>query len=165
MRKFFTLAMMLISLGITAQQMMIYQPSAGLNDGTDEGGINSGKDSWTNRFSPTTNYGDIQYTAGSPRSDCNTSDYKAYFQFDLTGLPMVIDSVFFGVTHAPDTDYCFSNCMADFCFYYVTEAWSENTINQTIEPAEDRAFYGPGSIAFPNNFGTVEYDITNAYTY
>jgi hypothetical protein len=105
------------------------------------------------------------YAVGSPRSNCNTSDYKAYYQFDVSGLPATVDSVFFGVMHAPHTNYCYSNCNADFYFYFVTSTWDEMTLAQQNEPTEDTAaFYGPIAISFPNDYQIQEYDITTAYT-
>ena len=145
---------------------MVYQPNGGANDSTDEGGLNSGKDSWVNRYSPGDNYGDNEYVLASPRSNCNTSDYKGYFKFDLSGLPEVVDSVKFGVTHIPHDTYCYSNCIADFYFYYCTSAWNEMTLIQNNLPSESSTpFYGPVPIDFPNDFGNVEYDITTAYNY
>jgi len=159
-------AALFFSIGLAAQNVLIFQPSGGANDSTDEGGIYSGKDTWVNRYSPGDNYGDNEYVLTSPRSNCNTSDYKGYFKFDVSGLPEVVDSVKFGVTHIPHDTYCYSNCIADFYFYYCTSAWNEMTLIQNNLPAENSTpFYGPIPIDFPNDFGTVEYDITSAYNY
>jgi hypothetical protein len=123
-------------------------------------------DSWVNLYTPQANYGDGLYALSSPRSTCNTSDYKSYFRFEVAELPEEVDSVFFGVTHLPHTSYCYSNCDADFYFHYLTSPWDEMTLNQSNLPSEDpAAFYGPINITFPNDFGTQEYDITNAYNY
>jgi len=151
---------------VSAQNVLVFQPSGGANDGTDNGGINTGKDTWANRHDPAENQGVDMYALSSPISNCNTSDYKSYFQFDIDTLPQVVDSVFFGVTHHPHTANCYSNCVADFYFYYVTESWDEMTLVQQSEPIDDTtAFFGPLTISFPNDFQNQEYDITNAYNY
>jgi hypothetical protein len=143
---------------------VIYTPAAGANDGTDEGGINGGKETWVNRFAPNDNYGNLEVTSGSPRSTCNNSDYKSYYQFDLSTLPAVVDSVFFGVHHYDHNTYCYSNCDADFYFYYVTSSWNEMELIHSNEPTEDATpFYGPINITFPNDFQNKEYNITTAY--
>lgn len=159
-------AALFFSIGLSAQNVMVYQPSGGANDSTDEGGLNAGKDTWVNRYAPGDNYGDNEYVLTSPRSNCNTSDYKGYFKFDVGGLPELIDSVKFGVTHIPHDTYCYSNCMADFYFYYCTSPWNEMTLIQNNLPSENSTpFYGPITIDFPNDYGTVEYDITVAYNF
>ena len=151
---------------VSAQNVLIFQPSGGANDGTDNGGINAGKDTWANRYSPAVNQGADTYTLSTARSNCNTSDYKSFFQFNIDTLPQMVDSVFFGVTHLEHTAYCYSNCVADFYFYYVTESWDEMTLVQESEPMNDTtAFFGPLTISFPNDFQNQEYDITNAYNY
>lgn len=153
-----------LSFGLCVQNVMVFQPSGGNNDGTDQGGLQNGKDTYANRYTPNTNDGANIYMAGSPRSNCNTSDYKSYYQFDVTGLPTQVDSVFFGVTHIPHTTYCYSNCTADFYFYYITSAWDEMALTQLNAPTEDTsAFFGPLTISFPNDYQNQEYDITNAY--
>lgn len=160
------LAVMLMVDLLSAQYVMTFQPNGGLNDGSDSGTVNGGKDAWVNRYSPNDNNGTSMYNISSPRSNCNTSDYKAYLQFDLATLPdsSAVDSVFFGVTHYSHTNYCYSNCNADFYFYYVTSPWDEMTIIESNQPTEDATpFYGPINITFPNDFQNREYNITNAY--
>ncbi|MCZ4409085.1 DNRLRE domain-containing protein [Cryomorphaceae bacterium 1068] len=148
------------------QNVLIIQPGPGLNDGTDNGTPDAGKDTWVNRFAPGDNYGDSYASASSPRSNCNTSDYKSYFRFDVFSLPDEVDSVFFGVTHLPHTTYCYANCDADFYFYHLTEPWDEMALIQSNLPSEDPTpFYGPINITFPNDFGNREYNITDAYNY
>ena len=151
---------------INAQHITVFQPGPGANDGTDEGTATAGKDTWVNRYSPTDNYGNLDYAMGTPRTTCNPSDYKAYFKFDVSDLPDHVNSVKFGVTHIEHTAYCYSNCSADFYFYYCTSDWDENTLVQANLPTESEdAFYGPIQIEFPNDFGVMEYDITDAYNF
>jgi hypothetical protein len=159
----------IISLSVSisyGQSMLIFQPSEGLNDGTDTGTEDAGKDAWVNRYTPNENYGAYEYSFSSPRSNCNTSDYKSYFQFDVSTLPDVVDSVFFGITHIEHTSYCYSNCDADFYFYLVTSPWDEMGLIQSNLPSEQsEPFFGPLNITFPNDFQNQEYDITTAYNY
>lgn len=158
---------MLFVLGcLSAQNTVIFQPSGGANNGNDEGTLTAGKDSWVNRYAPTENNGYTGSSLASPRTNCNESDYKSYFRFDVTNLPDSVTSVVFGVTHFEHTSYCYSNCSADFYFYLCTSAWDEMTLVQNNLPAEvAEPFCGPISISFPNNFGVKEYDITSAYRY
>lgn len=167
MKKIFTILTLLFSIQLAqAQLVMTFQPSGGLNNGTDSGTATAGKDTWVNRYSPTMNNGGEMIVVGSPRSNCNTSDYKAYFQFDVSTLPDLVDSVFFGVTHYSHTTYCYSNCDADFYFYRVTSPWDEMALVEANLPSEDSTpIYGPINITFPNDFQQQEYDITNAYNY
>lgn len=160
------LAMLFIFGYASAQNTIIFQPSGGANDGSDEGTITGGKDTWENRYTPTDNFGSLEYSMSTPRSNCNESDYKSYFKFDVSTLPDSVSSVVFGVTHFEHTAYCYSNCSADFYFYRCTSAWDEMALIQSNLPSEDpEPFFGPIPITFPNNFGVKEYDITSAYRY
>lgn len=158
---------MLFILGCaSAQNTIIFQPGGGANDGTDEGTLTGGKDTWENRYTPTENYGSLYYSLCSPRSNCNESDYKSYFKFDVSTLPDSVSSVVFGVTHIEHTNVCYSNCSADFYFYRCTGAWDEMALVQSNLPSEEPdPFCGPINITFPNDFGVKEYDITSAYRY
>lgn len=89
-----------------------------------------------------------------------------YLQFANATLPVnfEVDSVFFGVTHFAHTSSCLGNCNADFYFYRITEPWSEDSITWNHAPAVDPVtFYGPITIAFPNDFGLQEYNITEMF--
>lgn len=154
---------------VQATTEIIFKPGPGKNDGSDNGSANGGKDSDTSRLNEggtnytNKNFGVETWMLGSPRSTCNTSDYKAYIQFDLSSLPSDVQQVFLGVTHFPHTDRCLSNCIADFYFYPVTQSWTEMTLTNNNAPAEGAAVYGPIHITFPNDFKTREYDITAIY--
>jgi hypothetical protein len=69
---------------------LAFQPSGGANDGTDEGGLFSGKDAWDlqNQDSETvnTNFGDSPWTLLC-NSTCNYWIGKSYYQFDVSELP------------------------------------------------------------------------------
>lgn len=166
MRAKLVFAMFFIFGCATAQNTIIFQPSGGANNGTDEGTLTGGKDTWENRYTPTLNYGNSVYSLCTPRSTCNQSDYKSYFKFDISTLPDSVSSVVFGVTHIEHTTYCYSNCSADFYFYRCNSAWDEMALVQSNLPSEEpEPFCGPISIQFPNNFGVKEYDITSAYRF
>ena len=140
---------------------LIFQPGPGLNDGTDDGSINAGKDavfydcagSWS---------GTGTTIAGSARSTCNQCSPKAYIQFNISTLPSNVDRVYLGVTHLPHTAYCYSMCAANFYFYPVLTDWNEMALPST-PPEEGSPVFGPLNITFPNDFGSKEYDITEIY--
>ncbi len=159
--------LLLLTIGLLpTQSQIIFQPSSGANNGQDNGSETSGKDSWVNRDSPTTNYGSLNYSLSSPRSSCNVSDYKMYFKFDVTNLPAIVSAVYFGVTHIKHDNYCYSNCNANFYFYRCTSEWDEMALIQSNLPSEDpTSFYGPINITFPNDLGNKEYDITPTYRF
>jgi hypothetical protein len=152
-----------------ATSEIIFKPGPGKNDGSDSGSVNGGKDTLVSRFNDgvndyrNKNFGSETSITGSPRSNCNPSDVKAYIQFDLSSLPADVQQVFLGVTHIPHTTNCYSNCNADFYFYPVSQSWNEMILTYNTMPLEGAALYGPINITFPNNFGTREYDITNIY--
>jgi hypothetical protein len=101
--------------------------------------------------------------SGFPRSTCNQCNTKAYIQFKLEGLPVSVEKVYLGVTHYPHTNVCYSTCSADFYFYPVLDPWDEMSIGTGDMPAEGQSSLGPLTIAFPNDFGAQEYDITGIY--
>lgn len=168
MKSIFTFSAALLFTGMQllhgqSQTITIFQPSAGLNNGTDQGGVNSGKDAWVAEGATTNNYGADWYMLALPISNCNNTTCSAYIQFDVSTLPLNVDSVTFGVTHLPHTTYCYSNCNADFYFARIAQPWDEMTLDFNTKPSLDTAFYGPINIAFPNNFGVREYNITSTY--
>lgn len=148
-----------------AANSIMFQPGPGQNNGSDEGGANGGKDSYTTRHSPGANHGAEVLTYADPRSTCNDSDSISFIQFDVSSLPANVDKVYLGVTHVPHTSYCYSNCSADFYFYPVSSQWNEMTISNSNMPAIDTAHpaFGPVHITFPNDLGVQEYDITDIY--
>ena len=146
-----------------ATSEIIFRPGPGKNDGSDNGSINGGKDTYLFRSDPTKNYGSEPYIVGYPKSNCNLGEAKAYIQFELSSLPADVQQVFLGVTHSPHTTYCYSNCNANYYFYPVNQPWSETTLTFNTMPAEGAAVYGPINITFPNDFKNREYEITGIY--
>ena len=159
----FGLIVFLIPTMSHAQSEIIFRPGPGLNDGSDDGSANAGKDTSVYGNAPSTNYGSELTIWGYPVSNCNPANSKAYIQFDLATLPADVEQVFLGVTHYPHDTYCYSNCNADFYFYPVTAPWNEMTLTYDTMPSETVQVYGPINITFPNDFGNMEYDITDVY--
>ena len=159
----FGLVVFLIPTMSHAQSEIILRPGPGLNDGSDNGSANAGKDTMVSGSTPSTNYSSDPHLVGTPVSNCNPAMGKAYIQFDLATLPADVEQVLLGVTHEPHTSNCYSNCDADFYFYPVSEPWSEMTLTYDSMPSEAAQVYGPINISFPNEFGLREYDITNIY--
>jgi hypothetical protein len=160
---FFSLSIGLFAADTQATSEIIFKPGPGKNDGSDNGSISGGKDTTVSGSTPTQNYGTATSMAGSPQSNCNPAQGKAYIQFDVSSLPSNVQQVFLGATHIPHTTYCYSNCNADFYFYPVAQSWNEMALTYNTMPSEGAAVYGPINIMFPNNFGTREYDITTIY--
>ncbi|MBX7201918.1 MAG: DNRLRE domain-containing protein [Bacteroidia bacterium] len=159
------IAIMGLSCSLAAQtdSVLIFRPGSGLNDGSDQGGLDAGKDTYTYQDRPGENNGNSVSILAFPPSNCNYTQAFGYIQFDLSSLPEIVDSVFAGFTHSPHTHYCYSNCTADFYFSLINQAWSETELTFNNSPALDTAFYGPIPISFPNDFGLREYNITEVY--
>jgi len=150
-------------LAAQAQVITVFQPAPGNNDGTDDGGANSGKDVICSQETPSTNYGTYQALYSAPISNCNSTHVISMLKFDVSNLPENADSVFVGFTHIDHTTYCYSNCDADFYFAYMLADWNESTVSYNDFPSQGTDFYGPVNITFPNSFGQREYNITSAY--
>jgi len=99
---------------------------------------------------------------GEMRSTCNACNTKGYIRWDTTGWPTNVSQVSFRFTHSAHTTYCYSNCSGNFYIYPVTSSWSEGDLC-SAEPTVGTAIAGPYVISFPNDFGTVNYDITATY--
>ncbi len=144
----------------------IARPEPGLNDGTDNGTKQSGKDAFGGSSSQN-GYNDGGISAAiivTPISNCNDTEIDGFIQFDVTSLPSTVEHVYLGFTHYPHTSYCLSNCDANFYFYPLTAAWQENTVSPSNHPtASLTPAYGPINVTFPNDFGTREYEITDLY--
>ncbi len=140
---------------------IIFQPGPGLNDGTDDGSINAGKDAYfyncSGNWSGTSNL-----LFGNARSNCNECNAKGYIQFNISTLPDTVEHVYLVVNHFPHSQDCYSMCEANFYFYPVLTSWDE--MSPPVEPpTEGDPIYGPINITFPNDFGKMEYDITGIY--
>jgi len=143
---------------------IIFRPGPGLNDGTDQGGPNSGKDASAGScISPADNFGEDEQFIVFPISNCNGCNSKAFIRFDVDSLPDNVANVYLGFTHLPHTITCLSNCAADFYFYPISSSWDEMTINLNNAPGHGSSVVGPIHITFPNDLGNQEYEITGLY--
>lgn len=148
---------------VEAQTPIIFQPGPGLNDGTDEGSENGGKDAY---MSDADNI--AHGTEGTfyilPISTCNSTSYVSLFQFDVSTLPDAVDSVMLVLSHNNPGTYCYSNCVADFHLAVLTEPWSETTVTFSERPAKESIpFYSLLNQSWDDTLGVKEYDITQTY--
>ena len=146
-----------------AQNPIIYQPGPGLNDGTAEGGLNGGKETWVYDGDPAVNYGAHEWCDSMPQTICNNTNVLGFLKFDVSTLPATVDSVLLAVDFVDQTNYCLSNCQASFSFNYVDAAWDEMAMTWNDQPSPGDPFAGPFSIAFPEAGGERHYDVTDAY--
>lgn len=161
--KIFTLLFAVTASVAFSQNVITLRPSGGLNDGTDNGGATTGKETQLYEGDPKANYASNNVMASLPISNCNQTHSVLLIQFDLSTLPAVVDSVFVGFTHIDQTNYCLSSCDADWYFAACKTAWKENTACYDTTPAVDTAFYGPINIKFPDTSRNREYNITTMY--
>lgn len=155
---FFTAGVTLTQAGAT-QTEIIFQPGPGLNDGTDDGSINAGKDAFFYACGTWSGTSDTLY--GYARSTCNECNAKGYIQFNISTLPSIVDKVYLGVTHHAHST-CYSMCEANFYFYPLLTEWNEMSL-PTTPPQEGGPIFGPLNITVPNDFGKKEYDVTEIY--
>lgn len=148
---------------VMAQAPIIFQPGPGLNDGTDQGGLNGGKDVFANEYEYTTNYGNSAVIIAVPPSNCNNTQIDGYIQFDLSSLPNAVDSVFANFYHYPQTNYCYSNCDSWFFFAPITTEWNEMDVTFGNRPTYTTAFYDSIHFVFPDTGGWHRYNITTQY--
>jgi hypothetical protein len=164
MKNLFTFLVVLLSVGaLRAQSPIIFQPGPGLNDGTDEGGLNGGKDTYIGDWDALSHY-DATTVFTSPNSNCNSTTWIGLMKFDLSSLPSAVDSVFLVFHHLDPSPYCYSNCNADFHMAVVTEAWSETTVSYSNPPAKSTTpFYSKTALNWDDTLGVQQYDITAVY--
>ncbi len=160
-----TLLILLLAIGkwAIAQNPIIFMPDAGLNDGSDEGGLHGGKDAYIFDGDPNTNNGAVNAVYSLPLSSCNNTNYLGMIQFDLTTLPASVDSVFLGGWTWDQNVNCFSNCNNNWEFWYIGAAWDEMAVTWGTPLTLDSAFAGPFNVTFPDVARERKFDITNAY--
>ncbi len=159
------LLILLLAVGnlVFAQNPIIFMPDAGLNDGSDEGGLNGGKETYVFDGDPNTNNGAVNAFYSLPISTCNNTNYLGMIQFDLTTLPAVVDSVFLGGWTWDQNVICYSNCDNNWEFWYVGAAWDEMAVTWGTAPLLDSGFAGPFNVTFPDVARERKFDITPAY--
>lgn len=145
------------------QNVIRFCPGPGLNNGTDEGGLNTGKDAYVYDEQYSTNYGTSTIVATNPISTCNQTNLQAFMKFDLTTLPESVDSVFLGFNMFAYSNYCYSNCDNSFDIRYITTPWDEMTINWSNMPTAGLPFSDTVRITFPFYGGWLRLNITDAY--
>lgn len=154
----FTLAQVAFS-----QTIIRFSPGPGKNDGSDEGGLNAGKDAFVYDEQYTTNYGTSTIVITNPISTCNQTNVQAFLKFDLSTLPENVDSVFLGFYMHAYNNYCYSNCDNNFDLRYITSPWNELTLNWNNKPPAGVPFSDTIRITFPYNGGWLRFNITDAY--
>lgn len=146
-----------------AQSPIIFMPGPGNNDGTDQGSLTGGKDTWVYDGSSSSNYGDHVMIYSMPVSTCNNTNVTGYVQFDLSTLPATVDSVFFAGWTWNQGPYCYSNCNNNWEFWYVGQSWNEMTVTWDTKPTLDSAFAGPFNRDWTDTAHFQKFDITEAY--
>lgn len=146
-----------------AQSPIIFMPSPGNNDGSDQGSLTGGKDALVSDGASATNYGDHSLICAMPISTCNNTNVTSYVQFDLSTLPATVDSVFFAGWTWDQGSYCYSNCNNNWEFWYVGQSWNEMEITWNTKPALDSAFAGPFNRDWTDTAHFQKFDITEAY--
>ncbi len=164
MKTLYTLAaVFFLAQPLLAQTPIIFQPGPGLNDGTDEGGANGGKDVFIGDADNITHGTESAFYI-LPISNCNNTTWISLFKFDVSTLPTEVDSVLLVITHSDPGTYCYSNCVADFHLAAITEPWSETTVTFSARPAkESTPFYSILNHNWDDSLHAKEYDITQTY--
>ncbi len=146
-----------------AQTPIIFQPGPGLNNGTDEGGANGGKDVFIGDADNIT-HGTESAFVTSPVSNCNNTTWISLLKFDVSSLPSVVDSVVMVLHHTNPSAYCYSNCIADFYFGIVTQPWDETTVSYSNPPTiSSTPFYSLLNHNWDDSLKVKEYNITQVY--
>lgn len=158
-----TLMLALVSFLAFTQNVIIFQPGPGQNDGSDEGGLNGGKESFIYDEQYSVNYGNNTIYASNPISTCNFTNLRAFIKFDVSSLPEQVDSVFLCLYLLAYNNYCYANCDNSFDLRYVTTAWNEMDINWNNQPPAGDPFSDTVRIAFPFGGGMLKLNITEAY--
>jgi len=152
--------------------VMVFQPSGGLNDGTDQGGATSGKDTFDlHNQDPATANAD---NSAAPQqhhfnSNCNSWWGQSYYQFDLATLPAAADTtnvklIFY---HNIGRGYGWPYQISPTTMQarVITSPWGEKTLNYNNRPSINPAV--AASVDIPTTSagfsGFVTLDITNLY--
>jgi hypothetical protein len=156
----------------------VLQPGPGLNDGTDEGGVNAGKDTANYPFNAATNYGDATYLS-IYNSPCNITGgiSPGYLRFCPASLPTqniitatieVYAYVYFNGNgwHWPVGTY-------DLSLHQISAYWNEMQVTFNNRPAYDAAIIDSNSITttgggsagnpFVEFEGWLSFDVTDLY--
>jgi len=153
---------------ISGPSVMVFQPSGGLNDGTDQGGATSGKDTFDLSVGPNND------NSAAPQhhhfnSNCNNWWGQSYYQFDLSTLPAAADTTnvklifYHNISRSYGWPYQVSPTTMQV--RAITSPWSETTLNYNNRPSISPVVVA--SVDIPTTStgytGFVTLDITNLY--
>lgn len=158
-----TFLCILLATGVFSQNVLLFQPGPGNNDGTDEGGMNSGKDAMTYQLLDSVNYGANMSIATYPLSVCNAYNFRAFLKFDVSTLPDAVDSVFACFSTEATGSVCNTNCDNRFELRRVISPWDEMTLTWNNMPYIGEAISDEVHIVHPYAGGLVRLNITEAY--
>jgi hypothetical protein len=150
--------------------VIIFKPTGGLNDGTDDGSICKGIDSGTYYADPDLSAYPFIFV---DNSNCNVGTMRSFFQYDVTSLPVNVQKVELILhqrvyTHGDGIPWPIS---PTFNLRRITGSWNEKTITYPQDVSFDplildshyiqTAHCGPAAcVEFD---GYLSYDITDAY--
>jgi len=116
---------------------LTFQPGPGLNDGTDQGTVDAGKDGYTFSLSGGGN-GDSGW-AHHFLSTCNNFRSYSYYRFDVEDLPAADDvvSVELHLWHNMNRSYGWpwQASVTKFALHEVTSGWEENALRWYAPPS------------------------------
>lgn len=157
----------------TLNQVTTLQPTAGLNDGTDDGSAAKGKDvyAFAGCGSSIVNQGAAP-SCGVNSSTCNPCSGIGYVQFSTAGMPATNIAkaeiqLYVGVWHST----CGWPYPEDpvFGMRKVTGSWDEMALDWNVQPAFDAAaiasytFTGVAGVTPITDYRWVSFDITDLY--
>jgi hypothetical protein len=118
---------------------LVFQPARGLNNGTDEGGLTTGKDAYVRMF------GAVDYSSGAIpwhmhfNSDCNAHHSFSLYRFDVTELPdpATVVSAQVELYHVlfNFNSLSWPTPTTTFALFPVLTPWNELTVNWSSQPA------------------------------
>ncbi len=160
----------------SATNVITYRPGPGANDGSDQGALDGGKDTWAFQVEPNANKGD---TPAHPtwKSTCNPWTTQSFFQFDISTLPDYEDVIRVEwvtqqkITRGYGWDYPIPNPTLDL--FPILAPWSETDLTWNTRPLVDPTAAASSMLMFSNVSGgddytffegEVAFDITDLYT-
>lgn len=138
------------------------QPAPGLNDGSDTGGPDSGKDTVVKSTKADENFGaldDNKFVFGR-QTQANGGDGRALIRFDLSSLPSDIQDAKLVISLVPVAGQGSSTTLY---LYRVTEDWDEMAVTWNTQPAFDPTPYCEIEIEHPAEPVPLECDLTSLY--
>lgn len=155
----------------TSGNVTTLQPTAGLNDGSDDGSATKGKDADSFMGTPDDNRGTVS-SCGLNSSTCNLANGMSYLQFSLAGMPAAaIASAQIQVRTVVSHWGCGWPYPADpvFGLRRVTSDWNEMALTWNNQPPVDPAVIASQTVAgvagvaplYVENW--LSFDITDLY--